>query len=63
MKISLILIFISSFLSYLRTNNMLYVIKYKLFFHTFNKEIEETIKVDNAFCPTLIEKATVAFIT
>ena len=27
---------------------MQYVIKYKLFFHTFNKEIEETIKVDNA---------------
>ncbi len=26
---------------------MQYVIKYKLFFHSFNKEIEDTIKVDN----------------
>ena len=26
---------------------MQYVVKYKLFFHTFNKEIEDTIKVDN----------------
>ena len=26
---------------------MQYVVKYKLFFHTFNKEIENTIKVDN----------------
>ena len=26
---------------------MQYVIKYKLFFYTFNKEIENTIKVDN----------------
>ena len=26
---------------------MQYVIKYKLFFHTFNKEIEDSIKVDN----------------
>ena len=26
---------------------MHFVIKYKLFFHTFNKEIEDTIKVDN----------------
>ena len=26
---------------------MHYVVKYKLFFHTFNKEIEDTIKVDN----------------
>ena len=26
---------------------MHYVIKYKLFFHTFNKEIEDTVKVDN----------------
>ena len=25
---------------------MHYVVKYKLFFHTFNKEIEATIKVD-----------------
>ena len=25
---------------------MQYVVKYKLFFHTFNKEIEDTIKVD-----------------
>ena len=28
---------------------MQYVVKYKLFFHTFNKEIEDTIKVDNGF--------------
>ena len=27
---------------------MQYVVKYKLFFHTFNKEIEDTIKVDNS---------------
>ena len=26
---------------------MQYVVKYKIFFHTFNKEIEDTIKVDN----------------
>ena len=26
---------------------MQYVVKYKLFFHFFNKEIEDTIKVDN----------------
>ena len=26
---------------------MHYVVKYKLFFHTFNKEIEDTIKVTN----------------
>ena len=26
---------------------MQYVVKYKLFFHTFNKGIEDTIKVDN----------------
>ena len=26
---------------------MQYVVKYKLFFHTFNKEIEDKIKVDN----------------
>ena len=26
---------------------MQYLVKYKLFFHTFNKEIEDTIKVDN----------------
>ena len=26
---------------------MQYIIKYKLFFHTFNKEIEDTIKVNN----------------
>ena len=26
---------------------MQYVVKYKLFFHTFNKEIEDIIKVDN----------------
>ena len=26
---------------------MQYVVKYKLFFHTFNKETEDTIKVDN----------------
>ena len=26
---------------------MHYVIKYKLFFHTFNKEIEDTVKVGN----------------
>tara|TARA_A100000164_G_C21486951_1_gene576131 strand:- start:53 stop:322 length:270 start_codon:yes stop_codon:yes gene_type:complete len=26
---------------------MQYVVKYKLFFHTFNKEIEDTVKVDN----------------
>ena len=26
---------------------MQYVVKYKLFFHTFKKEIESTIKVDN----------------
>ena len=25
---------------------MQYLVKYKLFFHTFNKEIEDTIKVD-----------------
>ena len=29
---------------------MQYVVKYKLFFHTFNKEIEDTIKVDNGLC-------------
>ena len=28
---------------------MQYIVKYKLFFHTFNKEIEDTIKVDNSF--------------
>ena len=28
---------------------MQYVIKYKLFFHTLNKEIEDTIKVNNGF--------------
>ena len=28
---------------------MQYVVKYKLFFHTFNKEIEDTIEVDNGF--------------
>ena len=28
---------------------MQYLVKYKLFFHTFNKEIEDTIKVDNGF--------------
>ena len=28
---------------------MQYVVKYKLYFHTFNKEIEDTIKVDNSF--------------
>ena len=27
---------------------MQYFVKYKLFFHTFNKEIEDTIKVDNS---------------
>ena len=37
----------SSFLLLFRTNNMQYVIKYKLFFHTFNKEIVGIIKVDN----------------
>ena len=26
---------------------MQYLVRYKLFFHTFNKEIESTIKVDN----------------
>ena len=26
---------------------MQYVVKYKLFFHTFNKEIEDTIKINN----------------
>ena len=26
---------------------MQYVVKYKLLFHTFNKKIEDTIKVDN----------------
>ena len=26
---------------------MQYLVKYKLFFHTFNKEIEDTIKVNN----------------
>ena len=26
---------------------MQYVVKYKLFFHTFNKEVEDTIKVGN----------------
>ena len=26
---------------------MYYNVKYKLFFHTFNKEIEDTIKIDN----------------
>ena len=26
---------------------MQYLVKYKLFFHTFNKEIEDVIKVDN----------------
>ena len=26
---------------------MQYIVKYKLFFHTFNKEIEDTIEVDN----------------
>ena len=33
----------SSILLLFRTNNMPYVIKYKLFFHTFNKEIVETL--------------------
>ena len=35
------------FLSKLRINDMQYVVKYKLFFHTFNKEIEDKIIVDN----------------
>ena len=26
---------------------MHYVVKYKLWFHTFNKEVEDTVKVDN----------------
>ena len=26
---------------------MQYVVKYKLFFHTFNKKVEDSIKVDN----------------
>ena len=26
---------------------MQYIVKYKLFFHTFNKEIEDTLAVDN----------------
>ena len=26
---------------------MQYLVKYKLFFHTFNKKIEDTIKLDN----------------
>ena len=30
-----------------RIDNMQYLVKYKLFFHTFNKEIEDTIKLDN----------------
>ena len=37
----------SYFLSCLRIYNMQYVVKYKLLFHTFNKKIEDTIKVDN----------------
>ena len=41
---------------------MQYVIKYKLFFHTFNKEIEDTIKVETGFL-ALMEKETVVFIT
>ena len=28
---------------------MHYVVKYKLFFHTFNKEVEDKVKVDNGF--------------
>ncbi len=28
---------------------MQYVVNNKLFFHTFNKEIEDSIKVDNGF--------------
>ena len=38
--------FISSFLSKSRINDMQYIEKYKLFLHTFNKKIEETIKVN-----------------
>jgi hypothetical protein len=26
---------------------MQYIVKYKLFFHTFNKQIEDVVKVDN----------------
>ncbi len=33
-----------------RINSMQYVVKYKIIFHTFNKEIEDTIKVDNGLC-------------
>ena len=29
------------------SNKMQYIVKYKLFFHTFNKEIEDKIAVDN----------------
>ena len=39
----------SSFLSKFRINDMQYVVKYKLVFHTFKKEIEEKIIIDNGF--------------
>ena len=35
---------------------MQYVIEYRLFFHTFNKEIEDTIKLDNGLSYFNIER-------
>ena len=35
---------------------MQYVIEYKLFFHTFNKEIEDTIKLDNGLSNFNVER-------
>ena len=35
---------------------MQYVEKYKLFFHTFNKEIEDTINLDNGFYHFNVER-------
>ena len=29
------------------SNRMQYIVKYKLYFHTFNKEIEDTVSVEN----------------
>ena len=37
---------------------MQYVVKYKLFFHTFNKEMEGIIKVENGFSYFNREKTT-----
>ena len=35
---------------------MQYVVKYKLFFHTFNKKIKDTIKLDNGLSYFNVER-------